>query len=184
MLPDLHKYRPLLHLHVRQMQLARRYQARLDPSDLVQEALLRAVRGLDALHRHDEAAVIAWLQEVVRNVFIDTIRRQAAAKRDPHREQLALHADESDTPLGAYLTASQPGPSTLAARREELLRLAAAVEQLPEAERDAVIAHFMLELPLAEVAVRIGRTERAVAGLLFRGKRRLRNLFAKQEEHS
>jgi RNA polymerase sigma-70 factor (ECF subfamily) len=84
--------------------------------------------------------------------------------------------------LGAYLTAAQPGPSTLAIRREELLRLAAALDRLPESERDAIIAHYILELPLAQVSARLERTERAVAGLLFRGKRRLRELLTEPED--
>lgn len=180
--PDLTRYRPLLRLHVRQLQLGRLYHARFDSSDVVQEALLQAVRGLDGLQAADEAAIVAWLREVVGNVFIDLVRRQDAEKRDPRREQAIGEAvSDGDTPLGAYLTASRPGPSTLAVRREELLRLADTVDRLPDAERDAIIAHFILELPLAEVAERLGRTEKAAAGLVFRGKRRLRELLAESE---
>ena len=90
-------------------------------------------------------------------------------------------AEDWDTPLTAYVAASEPGPSTLIMRQEELLRLAAAVDQLPEAERDAVIAHYILELPLAEVALRLARSEKGVAGLLFRGKRRLREWLSESE---
>jgi RNA polymerase sigma-70 factor (ECF subfamily) len=176
--PDLTRYRALLRLHVRQLQLGRLYHARFDSSDVVQEAMLRAVRGLDRLQAGDEAGIVAWLREVVGNVFIDLIRRHDAEKRDPRREQAIGEAvGDSDTPLAAYLIASRPGPSTLAVRSEELLRLAEAVDKLPDAERDAVIAHYILELPLAEVATRLGRTEKAVAGLVFRGKRRLREFM-------
>jgi RNA polymerase sigma-70 factor (ECF subfamily) len=140
--------------------------------------MLRAVRGLDQLQAGDEAGLVAWLREVVGNVFIDLVRRHDAEKRDPRREQaIGEAAGDGDTPLAAYLIASRPGPSTLAMRSEELLRLAEAVDQLPDAERDAVIAHYILELPLAEVATRLGRTEKAAAGLVFRGKRRLRELM-------
>src|SRR5262245_8804208 len=183
--PDLARYRPLLRLHVRQLQLGRLYHARFDSSDVVQEALLRAIRGLDGLQAADEAAVVAWLQEVVGNVFIDIVRRQDAKKRDPRREQAIGDAvTDGDTPLAAYLTASRPGPCTLAVQCEELLRLAAAVDQLPDAERDAVIAHYILELPLVEVAARLGRTEKGAAGLVFRGKQRLRKLLADSEGDS
>jgi RNA polymerase sigma-70 factor (ECF subfamily) len=179
---DLERYRPLLRLHVRQLQLGRLYHARFDSSDVVQEAMFKAVRGLDGLRATDEAAVVAWLREVVGNVFLDLVRRQDAACRDPRREQaIGEAAGDEDTPLAAYLTAAQPGPSTLAARREELLRLAAAVDRLPDAERDAVIAHCVLELPLVDVAARLGRTEKGAAGLVFRGKKRLRELLAAGE---
>jgi RNA polymerase sigma-70 factor (ECF subfamily) len=180
--PDLDRYRPLLRLHVRQLQLGRLYHARFDSSDVVQEAMLRAVRGLHDMQADGEAAVVEWLRTVVGNVFIDLVRRQDAKKRDPRREQaIAAAAGDGDTPLAAYLSASRPGPSTLAVRGEELLRLAAAVDRLPDAERDAVIAHYILELPLAEVAERLGRSEKGAAGLVFRGKKRLRELLAGSE---
>jgi RNA polymerase sigma-70 factor (ECF subfamily) len=172
---DLDRYRPLLRLHVRQLQLGRLFRARFDSSDVVHEALVRALGGLDGVRGAGEPELVGWLQTIVGNVLVDLVRKHSAGCRDPRLERtIGDAAGDGDTPLGAYLAASQPGPSTLAVRREELLRLAAAVDRLPEAERDAVIAHFILELPLAEVAARLGRTEKGVAGLLFRGKRRLR----------
>ena len=179
------RYRPLLRLHLRQMQLGRLYQARFDSSDVLQESLLRAVRAFDQVRGRQEAELVRWLHAIVKNVLVDFVREQGAAKRDPRMEQ-TIHdaAGEWDTPLAAYLTASESGPRTGMMRQEELLRLATAVDQLPEAERDAVIAHYILELPLAEVAVRLERSEKGVAGLLFRGKRRLRELLSDREETS
>jgi RNA polymerase sigma-70 factor (ECF subfamily) len=183
--PTLDRYRPLLCLHVRQLRLGRLYRSRFDSSDVVQEALARAVRALDQVRGRAEPELVRWLQAIVGNVLVDLVREHGAGKRDPRREQSVCDAaGDGDTPLGAYLTASQPGPCTLAARREELLRLAAAVEKLPDAERDAVVAHYILELPLAEVAARVGRTEKGAAGLVFRGKRRLRELLAGRGEES
>jgi RNA polymerase sigma-70 factor, ECF subfamily len=179
--PD--RYRPLLCLHVHQLRLGRLFRARFDSSDVVQEALARAVRAQDQVRGRSEPEVVRWLQAIVGNVLVDLVREHGAAKRDPRLEQtVGAAAADDGTPLAAYLTAAEPGPSTLASRREELLRLAAAVEQLPDAERDAVIAHYLLGLPLAEVASRLGRTEKGVAGLLFRGKRRLRELLAALED--
>ena len=178
--PDwpLDRYRPLLVLHVRQLRLGRLYQARFDTSDVVQESLVRAVKAFDQVRGRTEAELVRWLRAIVGNVLVDLVREHGAARRDPRLERTAaLAGEDADTPLAAYLTASEPGPSTLVGRQEELLRLAAAVEQLPEAERDAIVAHYLLGLPLAEAAQRLGRTEKGVAGLLFRGKRRLRELL-------
>lgn len=176
------RYRPLLHLHLRQMQLGRLYQARFDVSDVLQESLYRALRAFDQVRGRHEAEVVRWLQAIVKNVLLDFVREQGAAKRDPRMEQ-TIHAshDEGDTPLAAYLAASESGPSSRMVRQEELLQLAHAVEQLQEAERDAVIAHYILELPLAEVAIRLERSVKSVAGLLYRGKRRLRELLCVPE---
>jgi RNA polymerase sigma-70 factor (ECF subfamily) len=175
---SLDRYRPLLCLHVRQLRLGRLYQARFDSSDVVQEALVRAVKGLDQFRGRAEPELVRWLQKVVRNVLMDLVREHGAEMRDPRLEQTVYDAaGDGDTPLAAFAAASEPGPSTLAARREDLLRLAAAVEELPEAERDAIVAHYVLELPIAEVAVRLERTEKGAAALVFRGKRRLRQLL-------
>jgi RNA polymerase sigma-70 factor, ECF subfamily len=181
----LERYRPLLSLHLRQLQLGRLYQARFDSSDIVQESLLRAVKAFEQVRGQQEAERVRWLQAIVKNVLVDFVREHGAAKRDPRMEQTVCDAaGDWDTPLAAYLSASEPGPSTLMMRKEELLRLATAVDRLPEAERDAVIAHYILELPLCEVANRLERTEKGVAGLLYRGKRRLRELLAHAEGES
>jgi RNA polymerase sigma-70 factor (ECF subfamily) len=183
--PDwtLARYRPLLHLHVRQVQLGRLYRARFDSSDVVQETFVRAVRGLDGIRGKSEAELVAWLRAITGNVLVDLVREHGAGKRDPRLERSA-DGDETDTPVGAYLASVAPGPSTLVGRGEDVLTLAAAVDQLPDAERDAVIAHYLLGLPLAEAAARLARTEKGVAGLLFRGKQRLREILGVSRDAS
>lgn len=179
---ELDRYRPLLQLHVRQLQLGRLFRARFSSSDVVQEAMLRAVAGFDQLREKNEAELVRWLQTIVTNVLVDLLREHSAKKRDPRLEQ-TVHdvANECDTPLAIYLSATQPGPSTQLSRKEDLLRMAAAIDRLPDAERDAVIAHFILELPLLEVAQRLGRTVKGVAGLLFRGKQRLKEFLEHEQ---
>jgi RNA polymerase sigma-70 factor (ECF subfamily) len=183
--PDwpLERYRPLLSLHVRQLRLGRMYQARFDSSDVVQESLVRAVKAMDQVRGRTEPEFIGWLQAIVGNVLIDLVREHGAGKRDPRLERTALDAGtDADTPLAAYRTASEPGPSSLAVRKEDLLRLAAAVQRLPDAEQDAIVAHFILELPLGEVSRRLGRSVKGVSGLLYRGKQRLRGHFLNGEQ--
>jgi RNA polymerase sigma-70 factor (ECF subfamily) len=72
-------------------------------------------------------------------------------------------------------------PSQQAARNEDLLRLADAVAQLPEAQREAVVLHHLQGCSLTETARRLGRTDAAVAGLLHRGLKRLRELMTPGE---
>jgi RNA polymerase sigma-70 factor (ECF subfamily) len=176
------QYRPLLALHARQVRIGYLYKARFDTSDIVQEAWLRACKGRYHVRGETEAERVRWLKEIVGNVLVDLVRYHGAKGRDPRLERsLAAAGDDPGTPLAAYLSASQPGPSTLVGRQEDVLRLAAAVERLPEAEQDAVVAHFLLGLSLAESAERLGRSEKGVAGLLFRGKKRLRELLAAEE---
>ena len=65
--------------------------------------------------------------------------------------------------------------------RRVALRLAAALEALPEAQREALVLHYWQGLTLAEVAGRLGRTPPAVAGLLQRGLKALRTVLKTPE---
>jgi DNA-directed RNA polymerase specialized sigma24 family protein len=58
-------------------------------------------------------------------------------------------------------------------------KFVAAIDQLIDTERDAITCHYLLGLTLAETAVRLGRTEKNVAMLVFRGKRRLKDILSR-----
>jgi RNA polymerase sigma-70 factor (ECF subfamily) len=62
-------------------------------------------------------------------------------------------------------------------RHEDLLRLARALEQLPEDQCTVVELHHLQDRAVADIAATLGRSEAAVAGLLRRGIKRLRELL-------
>jgi RNA polymerase sigma factor (sigma-70 family) len=72
------------------------------------------------------------------------------------------------------LAAPQSSPSQQAVRNEELVRLADALLQLPEAQREAIVLHHLQGCPLSETARVLGKTDAAVAGLLHWGLKQLR----------
>jgi RNA polymerase sigma-70 factor, ECF subfamily len=176
---QLERYRPWLRLQARQMQLDPRLRRRFDGSDLVQEAMLRAHANLDGFRGTTEAELLAWLQQILGNALADEVRRARAKRRDVALERdLEKMLEESSARLEGFLTEGQPAPGEQAERHEQLLRLAAALDQLPEPQRDAVVQRDLLGASLAEAAEQLGRSERAVAGLLLRGRRKLRELLA------
>ena len=74
----------------------------------------------------------------------DEVRRCYADKRDVDRERsLDAALEASSARLEAYLAADQSTPAQRASRNEELRRLAAALERLPEAQRQAVELHCL-----------------------------------------
>jgi RNA polymerase sigma-70 factor, ECF subfamily len=177
---DLERFLPLLRLQARQLHLDRRLQRRFDPSELVQETVLRAHKNLDQFHGQTEAELMKWLQTILANTLRDKIRKETALKCDVRRERPLEDAaiTESSIWWNKFIDDHQPSPSQEAERHERALRLTTAIDRLPEDQRDVVILHYLMEKPVAEIAGLLDRSEKAVAGLIYRGLRRLRELMA------
>ena len=69
---------------------------------------------------------------------------------------------------------AKSSPSGQVACHEEAVRLAGALAELPEAQREALVLQHWHGLTLAQIGERLGRTPVAVAGLLKRGLKALR----------
>ena len=161
------------------LQLDTRLQGKLDPSDVVQETLLKAHQALDQFRYRGEAELVAWLRKILANVLADALRKYQAGARDVGRERgLEAALEESSSRLEAWLAAEQSSPSQHAERHERAVALAAALAELPEDNREALVLHYCEDWPLADIARRLGRTPAAVAGLLKRGVQQLRARLA------
>ena len=173
----LEKHREYLLLLAR-LHLSPRLRGKLDPSDVVQQTMLRAHERRDQFRGRDDIELAAWLRRVLQNTMADALREFGAAKRDVAIEQsleAAIH--DSSVRLEVFLRPDLSSPSVHAVRHEELVRLADALAQLPDDQRVAVELHHLHDLSVSEVAEQIGRTEAAAAGLLRRGLKRLRELL-------
>jgi RNA polymerase sigma-70 factor (ECF subfamily) len=155
-----------------------RLRGKLDPSDVVQQTMLRACVGFDQLRAREPAAVAAWLRKVLARTLADAVRDLERAKRDIGRERSLENAiDQSASGLEAWLAADQSSPSERAEKNEQLLRLADALCALPDGAREAVVLKHCRDWTLAEIAEHLGRTPSAVASLLHRGLKQLRQLL-------
>jgi RNA polymerase sigma-70 factor (ECF subfamily) len=180
----LEEYRDYLRLLAR-TQLGVRLQAKLDASDVAQQAILQAHAARGQFRGTTEGERLAWLRAILANVLAAAARRFEALGRDVGRERsLEAGLDLSSSRLEVLFAADQSSPSQRAVRGEELLRLAAALTRLPDDQRQVVELHHLEGLPVAEVAARMGRTRAAIVGLLFRGLKRLRQWLrdAREEE--
>lgn len=177
------QFRPLLRLQACQFRLHPDLRRRLDESDLVQETLTRAHERRDQFRGTTEAELIRWLKEILTHVTIDTIRRERSERRDPACE-VGLESRITDSSLRWDMILPDQGesPEIIAQKRERLDALATALEQLPEDQRDAVVAKDLLGKPIREVADQMEKTEQAIAGLLRRGRRRLREILIAHDE--
>jgi RNA polymerase sigma-70 factor (ECF subfamily) len=80
------------------------------------------------------------------------------------------------------LAAVQTSPSGKVAKNEQVVRLAGALVQLPEKQRQAIELYHLQGLPLVEVGRRLDRSPAALAGLLHRGLKNLKQLLDTVDE--
>jgi RNA polymerase sigma-70 factor (ECF subfamily) len=169
------KYEPYLRMLARTQQ-RRAYQAKVGASDMVQQAMLQAVQGLDGFRGQTEAEFRAWLRKILSHHLCHLDRDMHRDKRDVRREQsMEQKLAKSSLRLEGLLAMEGPTPSQKVALGEHVLLVADAVERLPESQREAIRLHYLEGLKLSEVAERIDKSTGAVAGLLHRGMKTLRS---------
>lgn len=173
-LDELDRFRAYLHLLAR-LQLDPRLRPKLDASDVVQQTLLQAHAARDQFRGSTVEELTAWLRQILARVLSHAVRDYGRGKRDLSQERsLEAALDASSVRLQAFLAADQSSPSEQADRNEQLLRLADALAELPEAQREAVVLHYWQDWPLSDIARHMNRSPSAVAGLLKRGLAGLR----------
>lgn len=178
----LDRYRPYLRL-LAQRRLGPDVQARVDPSDVVQRAFLDIHRDWGSFRGQAEAELIAWLRRVLENNAGEILQEHIVAKkRSTRNEKRLTESPDGSQPLANMLEADQSSPSQRAMRGETAIRLAQAMETLPESQREAIRLRYLEGWPLAEISRHLERSEVAVAGLLKRGLRGLRKYFDNESE--
>ncbi len=175
---ELERFRNYLRF-LAEIKLDRRLRRRIDASDIVQDTMLRAYAAWGTFRGNESDQRVAWLRQILMRSILHAIRDARCAKRDVSREQrLDRILDESSRQIELWLSADEQSPSEAAQQAEELLQVAEAVYQLPEAERVAVIGYYWQRGTLADISAELGRSVPAVAGLVRRALRRLRGQLA------
>ena len=158
-----------------ELHLDRRLRGKLDASDVVQQAMLRAYSAAGELRQRQPEAVAAWLRRVLASTLADAVRHYGRDKRDVGLEQsLQEELDRSASGFAAWLAADGTSPSGRAERDEDLLRMVEALGRLPEVMREVLVLKHCQGWTLRQIAERIGRSVPAVASLLRRGLEELR----------
>ena len=141
------------------------------PSDAEDLTQLVFVKALEALPRYQSRGIPfgGWLFRLARNTVIDFVRT-----RHEHAELDAAF----DRPTG------DAGPAEIAAIRQDLQAVAAALATLTEEQREVIALRFFAGLSAREAAEAMGKQEGTIRGLQFRAIAALRRrLGLDVEEH-
>lgn len=110
---------------------------------------------------------------IARNLLIDRVRHEQVVPIDSveNLEDLNLAIDE-------------PAPDRVVVARQELRRLQAALEKLPERQRNAIVMRKIYGLSLREISQRVGAAEKTVETHLTDGMRTLARILYRETTNS
>ena len=132
-----------------------------DAEDATQDAFVKAYYALDRFRSAEPFR--PWILRIVSNEARN--RRRSAGRR----ERLALRVVERRGPGDAA-----PSPDAAAIAQETRRTLVAALEMLPERDREVIACRYLLELSEVETATTLGIRPGTVKSRLSRGLARLR----------
>ncbi|GAA0714166.1 sigma-70 family RNA polymerase sigma factor [Dactylosporangium roseum] len=132
--------------------------SRAEAEEAVQEAFVRALGVTGRRRVLDEPE--AYLYRVATNIIRSRWRRALRGR------QMVAQRAERDDPDDDHL------------RAESRLVLLAALRRLPFAQREALVLHYLADLPLAAVALRVGAPLGTVKARLSRGRDALQRMLA------
>jgi RNA polymerase sigma-70 factor (ECF subfamily) len=162
------------------VRLDRRLAARVDPSDVVQEALAEADRKLAGYLERRPLPFYPWLRELAWERLAKLHQHHLQTrKRSVTREEQPLPGlpEESALELARRLVAPGTSPSHRAVREELRGRVRDALARLGERDREVLVLRYLEQLSTAETAAVLGVTEGAVKTRHLRALGRLRGLL-------
>ncbi len=174
----LQRHRPRLRNMIA-LRLDRRLQARLDPSDVLQETLAEAACRLAEYARLRPLPFYPWLRQLAWERLVQLHRRHVrAGKRSVCREQADLPlSEESVLRLADRLVSCGSSPSARLRRSEQHRCVQTILEQLAASDREILVLRYLEHLSTQELAAVLGLTPAGVKTRQLRALQRLRDLL-------
>ena len=150
--------------------------------DVTQEAFLRLVQRAGEF-KH-ESRFSTWLYTITRNLCVDHLRRQK------HRRHASLDGGSDDgegrSTLGDRFADPHPAASTerVVVASEIRERVALAVEELPEEQKEVFLLRHIGDVPFQEIAVITGVGENTVKSRMRYALERLQKALCEFEEYA
>src|SRR5919201_643798 len=165
-----------------ELRLDRRLQARIDASDVIQEAYVEAVTRLDDYLRAPNYPLFLWLRLIVGERLLKLHRHHLGTQMRDAGLEVSLYRGAlpaaSSAALAAQLLGQHTSPTQAATRAERMLRLQEALNTLDPMDREVLSLRHFEELTLAETAQVLDITESGAAKRYVRALKRLKGNLA------
>jgi RNA polymerase sigma-70 factor (ECF subfamily) len=162
------------------IRLDKRVIARVDASDVVQEALGDAHKRLPEYFADPQLSFYPWLRRIAWDRLVDMYRTHIGAEKRTvlkERDGAPNLNDESVAELAHALAASSANPCRRAMLAEMQTRMKAALSELKPHDREILVLRYLEQLGVAELADVLGISETAVTSRHLRALQRLRRLL-------
>jgi RNA polymerase sigma-70 factor (ECF subfamily) len=153
--------------------------SKLESMDVVQDALIHALGGLESFTYTNEGDFVRWLSTIVQHTLCEHWDRLHADKRNM-RKEVRLRSLRSATGSGP---AGMPGPvdattpSVIMSRKEDLAKLEKALDSVKPEYREVLILSRIEGLSYGEIGQKLGKTPDAVRMLASRATAALATTF-------
>ena len=160
-----------------------RIAARVDPSDVVQDALAEASRRFSDYLQSDDELFYPWLRKIAWERLVQLHRHHIhTQKRSVDREahgELQL-SNQSAMRLSHCLAESKLTPSAAMMRDESHARVRETIERLNPVDREVLILRHLEQLPLAEMSAVLNISPAAVHSRYRRALEKLQKLLTNE----
>jgi RNA polymerase sigma-70 factor (subfamily 1) len=169
----------LIHIENR---LGAALRSKIEPDDILQEVSVGAMKSLAAVDLAGQDPW-AWLCQIAEHRIVDAHRRFFGSQKRDAGKEVALGGPVDNTSGGLInmIVASITSPSQAFSRDQKQLRLAHAMDQLPEQGREALRLRYVEGLPTKEIAEQLGKSDGAIRVLLSRSVAQLRSVLEESE---
>lgn len=166
-------------------QLGHALRAKVEPDDIVQEAVFRAVRSPQLFQQTDREP-FGVLCHLAQEAIIDAHRKFIEAQKRAAGREVPLQGAGSggDSTGGGgiinLLAATMTTASRQFSKNEKEIRMWAALDSLPEEQRDALRLRYVDGLATKEIAQRLNKTDGAIRVMLTRSLDKLQSLLGEK----
>lgn len=174
---DLQRFRPFLRA-LAEEQLYSGLRPKIDPSDLVQQTMLQAIESQSQFRGTTDAAKASWLRAILKNVMAGFGRHFHRDRRNVSREQAIESGGSTRSEHGFEIAGDFSSPSQQLRQSEDRQQLQELLAHLTDEQQQALVLRYWHDFSLEEIGQKMNKSPDAVAGLLYRGMKVLREKMA------